>query len=281
MDQYDESDDDNNLDYEGNHLNVDRYYTRYVVSDISDQFLQSDSPQHAILHCIEKIEQDRQSQVSIDVLYNEFCNVCYDEMDKSLRKKNVNPKAKKRLWHSLKPFWNEQLSGLWQDYWYSVNYRGKDVLAKWKTEFQKLYNSEAEPCTFDDAFYTYSVHEKDRLEKEYSALHSDFNADITVDEVMKVIGKAKSRKAVGLDNIPNEVLKNDVSIQFLHKLFHKIFNTSIIPTQWKLAIIKPIPKRSSIDPKLPMQYRGISLLSTVYKLYTAVLNDRLVKKFRT
>ena len=42
MDQYDESD-DNNLDYEGNHLNVDRYYTRYIVSDISDQFLQSDS----------------------------------------------------------------------------------------------------------------------------------------------------------------------------------------------------------------------------------------------
>ena len=250
--------------------------------------------QHAILHCIEKIEQDRQSQVSIDVLYKEFCNVYYDEMDKSLRKKNVNPKAKKRLRHSLKPFWNEQLSGLWQDVCQkensylrasqntvsrnilrkqfldaqhmfnktykkekrifqqnkcdeierlntndprafpreiqqlgpkstsnipmavynedgSVNYRGKDVLAKWKTEFQKLYNSEAEPGTFDDAFYTYSVHEKDRLEKEYSALHSDFNADITVDEVMKVIGKAKSRKAVGLDNIPNEVLKNDVS----------------------------------------------------------------------
>ena len=88
MDEYDESD-DNNLDYEGNHLNVDRYYTRYVVSNISDQFLQSDTAQHAILHCIEKIEQDRQSQVSIDVLYKEFCNVYYDEMDKSLRKKNV------------------------------------------------------------------------------------------------------------------------------------------------------------------------------------------------
>ena len=159
----------------------------------------------------------------------------------------------------------------------SVNYRGKDVLAKWKTEFQKLYNSEAEPGTFDDAFYTYSVHEKDRLEKEYVALDSDFNADITVDEVMKVTGKAKSRKAVDLDNIPNEVLKNDVSIQFLHKLFHKIFNTSIIPTQWKLAIIKPIPKGSSIDPKVPMQYRGISLLSMVYQLYTAVLNDSLLR----
>ena len=81
MDESDESD-DNNLDYEGNHLNVDRYYTRYIVSDIPDQFLQSDSAQYAILHCIEKIEQDRQSQVSIDVLYKEFCNVYYDEMDK-------------------------------------------------------------------------------------------------------------------------------------------------------------------------------------------------------
>ena len=47
MDEYDDSD-DNNLDYEGSHWNVDRYYTRYVISDISDQFLQSDSAQHAI-----------------------------------------------------------------------------------------------------------------------------------------------------------------------------------------------------------------------------------------
>ena len=158
-----------------------------------------------------------------------------------------------------------------------MNYRGKDVLAKWKTEFQKLYNSEAEPGTFDDAFYTYSVHEKDRLEKEYSALHSDFNADITVDEVMKVIDKAKSRKAVGLDNIPNEVLKNDVSIQFLHKLFHKIFNTSIIPTQWKLAILNQSQRDLLLTPKSQCNIDG----SHFCQRYTAVLNDRLVKKFRT
>ena len=52
---------------------------------------------------------------------------------------------------------------------------------------------------------------------------------------------------------------------------------SLSTTHIRLVIIKPIPKGSSIDPKLPMQYRGISLLSTVYKLYTAVLNDRLLK----
>jgi hypothetical protein len=50
----------------------------------------------------------------------------------------------------------------------------------------------------------------------------------------------------------------------------------IIPSIWKQAIIKPIPKSSTIDPRLPLNYRGIALLSTVYKLYTSVLNNRLV-----
>ena len=60
-------------------------------------------------------------------------------------------------------------------------------------------------------------------------------------------------------------------------LFNKIYESSITPTIWNLAIVKPIPKNSLADPRLPLEYRGISLLSTVYKLFTSVLNNRIVQ----
>ena len=338
-----------------NNIDINRYYTRYVVSDISDQFLHSDVAQQAILHCIERIEQDLSDQHHIDDMYRDFCNVYYEEMDRTLRKKNVNPTAKKRLRHTLKPFWNTHLTKLWNDLSYkenlylsarqntllrgmkrkqfldaqhefdrayrrekrkflqnkcveieklntsdprafwreiqklgpkssssipmavynedgTVNYNERDVLDKWRNEFHTLYNNEAAPGVFDDEFYSNIMHEKGRLESENIASGDP----ISLHEVRKVVGKAKNKKAVGLDNIPNEVLKNDISLEFLHKLFQKIFSVNKIPTQWKLAIIKPIPKGAHIDPKLPMQYRGISLLSTVYKLYTGILNNRLL-----
>ncbi len=37
-----------------------------------------------------------------------------------------------------------------------------------------------------------------------------------------------------------------------------------------------IIKRSTIDPILLLQYSGISVLSTFYKLYAGILNNRLV-----
>ncbi len=51
----------------------------------------------------------------------------------------------------------------------------------------------------------------------------------------------------------------------------------MLVSAWKRAIIKPIPKKSTSDPRLPLQYKGTALLSTVYILYTSVLNNRLVK----
>ena len=42
----------------------------------------------------------------------------------------------------------------------------------------------------------------------------------------------------------------------------------------KKAMIAPIPKDSTKDKRIPLNYRGISLLSVVSKLYLAVINNR-------
>lgn len=44
-----------------------------------------------------------------------------------------------------------------------------------------------------------------------------------------------------------------------------------------MSIIKPIPKSAKNDPRIPLNYRGISLLSTVYKRYSNILNARLTE----
>ena len=59
------------------------------------------------------------------------------------------------------------------------------------------------------------------------------------------------------------------------KLFNAVFISSAKITQWTTAIIAPIWKSG---PKMdPSNYRGISLLSCLGKLYTAVLNKRLME----
>jgi hypothetical protein len=37
------------------------------------------------------------SQNKVDTLYEQFCKIYYDEMDKSLRHKTINSKAKKKI----------------------------------------------------------------------------------------------------------------------------------------------------------------------------------------
>ena len=39
---------------------------------------------------------------------------------------------------------------------------------------------------------------------------------------------------------------------------------------------KPIPKRSNKNPYVPLNYRGISLISSVAKTYFSLLNNRIV-----
>ena len=53
------------------------------------------------------------------------------------------------------------------------------------------------------------------------------------------------------------------------------FNMSIVPSLWLKFIIVPVPKGDNKDPSAPLNYRGITLLSCVSKVYTALLNKRI------
>ena len=99
--------------------------------------------------------------------------------------------------------------------------------------------------------------------------------DISIQEVRLALARAKNGKAMGFDEIPVEVMRNEHAIQCLHRLFNFCFHNGIIPEMWTRGIINPIPKSSSADDRDPLSYRGITLASCIYKLYVGVLNKRL------
>ena len=99
--------------------------------------------------------------------------------------------------------------------------------------------------------------------------------DISITELKLAIKSLKCNKAVGIDDLPVEVLKCDNLLDALLALFNKCFATGIIPAAWKQGIINTIPKSTTADRRDPSNYLGITLTSSVYKLYCIILNNRL------
>ena len=97
-----------------------------------------------------------------------------------------------------------------------------------------------------------------------------------MEEVRRAIEHSKNGKSTGIDNIPNEILKNPKLLDPLHKLYQYCFENSVVPDCWYKSIIQPIHKRGK-DPFNPLNYRGISLMSTVAKIFSTVLNNRITK----
>ena len=93
---------------------------------------------------------------------------------------------------------------------------------------------------------------------------------ITDEEFEAVINKLKANKSPGFDNILNEVIKigKDAIKRHLVNLFNRILDTGKYP-----AFIVPIHKKD--DRSKVENYRGITLLSALGKLFTSILNNRL------
>ena len=104
------------------------------------------------------------------------------------------------------------------------------------------------------------------------------NGKITEDEVISAVKDLKNCKAPGYDCIINEYIKYTlhVCMPIYLKLFNRILDLGIVPEIWTLGIIMPIYKNKG-NPNDPDSYRGITLVSSVGKLFTSILNSRLTK----
>ena len=86
------------------------------------------------------------------------------------------------------------------------------------------------------------------------------------------VDKLKNRKAAAKDEITGEMIKcwGDRVLDWIRRLFNMAFESGVVPEDWKSAVVVPLckGKRERNECK---NYRGISLLSVVVKIYVGIL----------
>lgn len=112
----------------------------------------------------------------------------------------------------------------------------------------------------------------------YDAEPSTLRFQTRPSEIKKCLSKLKRRKAPGPDEIHNILLKNlsQKAIVFLTKLFNACFRHAYFPQQWKIAKIIALLKSGKADTDAT-NYRPISLLSCLSKLFETLIYVRLIK----
>ena len=103
------------------------------------------------------------------------------------------------------------------------------------------------------------------------------NSQITTEEILTCIKRLKNGKSPSYqDNILNEHIKEtkDTVLPLYCKLFNKILDSGHLPQIWLEGSIIPIYKNKG-ERSDTSNYRPITILSCLGKLFTAVLNQRL------
>ena len=112
---------------------------------------------------------------------------------------------------------------------------------------------------------------------EFQIIFDELNCEIQTNELLKAIKQLRNGASAGPDLVLNEFFKNGSEnlIQYLSILFNKLFHMGYFPKQWSEGFIVPIFKKGDVNEV--SNYRGITLLSTLGKLFTRILNNRLNK----
>lgn len=94
-------------------------------------------------------------------------------------------------------------------------------------------------------------------------------------ELLSVIKSLKHNKSPGLDGIPYEFYKNapPCFLNELLQVFNAIFIKEEMPISFRKSIIVPLFKKG--DPNVAANYRGLSLIDTVCKIFNNILLNRI------
>ena len=103
----------------------------------------------------------------------------------------------------------------------------------------------------------------------------ELDAPFTANEIINAAKSLKSGKSPGNDCLLNEYFIESIDILSLHicDMFNTILNSGVFPDKWTERVLIPIYKKG--DKTNPGNYRGITLVRCMSKLFTTVINKRL------
>ncbi len=143
-----------------------------------------------------------------------------------------------------------------------------------KFEFDMSHESEIRSL-YDNGSIE-SLSDNEFLDKNKIGLMSDIlNSTVTNSEVTYALSELNKGKSPGSDGIPVDVfiaLSKELT-PFLTHLFNYIFEKGVYPESWSTGLISPVPKVPC--PKSEEQFRRISLLPAVSKVFDTIINNRL------
>ena len=109
-------------------------------------------------------------------------------------------------------------------------------------------------------------------------IREDEEEGISKEEIEVALRGMKNNKAAGLDEIPAEAWKygGEEMKDWIWRVCNRIWRGEGWIEEWKEGVIVPIVKKG--EGVKVEEYRGVSLMPTLYKMYTSVLANRLGKE---
>ena len=173
--------------------------------------------------------------------------------------KNLCKKAKtqpKQFWKSIKDKFKKKSNQ-------SETLTANDLL----NHFENVYGGNTNTRT--------QQQDQSLIDETETILNPELDSEITNTELLNAIMHQKNNKSPGIDNLIVETLKIsfDIISPFLLKLFNRLFSNGEYPKAWGEGIIVPIFKGGDKDDA--HNYRGITLINILSKIYSQVLLNRL------
>ena len=110
--------------------------------------------------------------------------------------------------------------------------------------------------------------------------HSIFLKDADPEEILQVISTLNPKKAVGYDGISSKTLQTlgHIITPIISKIFNKSIQQGIFPDKLKIAKVIPIHKGGKTE--VINNYRPISILTSLSKVFEKLINNRLNNFFK-
>ena len=204
---------------------------------------------------------------------NYYHNVCNNYKRMIQRKKrNYNTNLKVNL--------EEMCSNNSKDYWGFWKRLERQNISESTIELYQFYNcflKQSEPPTGQNTNTKFkTIQQKIPIDRyNYDISNDILNGKIQLDEVEKALGRIRKGKASGIDGIPIELYSSDIKYvtPLLTTLFNTIFDLADYPDDWTQGLIYPVHKKG--DKSDPQNYRKVSLISSLAKVFESVLENRL------